>query len=130
MYDATTHGIRVKVEPQFLEHELDPSERRFFWAYTIQITNQSDRTVRLRTRYWQITDAAGRVEEVRGPGVVGETPVLGPGESFNYTSGCPLSEPSGMMVGRYGMVSDDGDEFEVDVPAFSLDSPDVRPVLN
>lgn len=130
MYEATTHGIRVTVEPHFLENESDPSAGRYFWSYTIEITNESERTVQLRTRYWQITDAAGRVEEVRGPGVVGETPVLGPGQSFSYTSGCPLTEASGMMVGRYGMVSDDGDEFEVDVPAFSLDIPNVRPVLN
>lgn len=130
MYEATTHGIRVTVKPQFLEQESDPSAGRYFWSYAVEITNESARTVQLRTRYWQITDAAGRVEEVHGPGVVGETPVLGPGESFNYTSGCPLTEPSGMMVGHYGMVSNDGDEFEVEVPAFSLDVPNVRPVLN
>lgn len=130
MYEATTHGIRVKVEPQFLEHESDPDAGRYFWAYTIEITNESARTVKLRTRYWQITDAAGRTEEVRGPGVVGETPVLEPGQSFKYTSGCPLTEPSGVMVGRYGMVDAQGDAFEVDVPAFSLDSPDVRLVFN
>jgi ApaG protein len=130
MYEATTHGIRVKVEPQFLEHESDARAGRYFWAYTIEITNESACTVQLRTRYWQITDAAGRVEEVRGAGVVGETPVLEPGQSFKYTSGCPLTEPSGVMVGRYGMVDGDGQQFEVDVPAFSLDSPGIRPVLN
>lgn len=128
MYEAITRGIRVCVTPQFLEHESD--DGRYFWAYTVVIENDGEKTAQLRTRYWQITDAKGRVEEVRGPGVVGETPVLKPGESFTYTSGCPLNEPSGMMVGHYVMVDQDGESFEVDIPAFSLDSPEGRPTLN
>jgi len=128
MYDAITHGIRVRVTPQFLENESE--DGRYFWAYTVVIENESEKTVQLKTRFWQITDAKGRVEEVHGPGVVGETPVLKPGESYSYTSGCPLREPSGMMVGRYGMVSSDGESLEVDIPAFSLDSPDGRRTVN
>lgn len=128
MYEAVTRGIRVSVTPQFLEHES--GEGRYFWAYTVVIANDGEKTAQLKTRYWHITDAKGHVEEVRGPGVVGETPVLKPGESFTYTSGCPLSEPSGMMVGRYGMVDADGAPFEVEIPAFSLDSPDARRTIN
>ena len=128
MYEAVTHGIRVRVTPQFLEQESENG--RYFWAYTVVIENESERTAQLKTRYWQITDAKGRVEEVRGPGVVGETPVLKPGESYTYTSGCPLREPSGVMVGHYGMVDADGAAFDVSIPAFSLDSPDGRQTIN
>ncbi len=128
MYEAVTRGIKVSVTPQFLEHEAD--DDRYFWAYTVVIENEGKTAAQLKTRYWQITDAKGRVEEVRGPGVVGETPLLKPGESFTYTSGCPLNEPSGVMVGHYGMADADGDVFEVDIPAFSLDSPDGRRTVN
>lgn len=128
MYEAQTHGVRVRVTPQYVERDTD--DGRYFWAYTVDISNESERIVQLKTRYWQITDARGRVEEVRGPGVVGETPTLEPGQTFTYTSGCPLAEPSGMMVGRYGMVDADGNAFEVDIPAFSLDSPNGAPTLN
>lgn len=128
MYEATTQGIRVRVKPQFIEQES--RNGLYVWAYTIDIFNGGDRPVQLKTRYWKITDEKGRVEEVRGPGVVGETPLLRPGESFTYTSGCPLPEPSGMMVGRYGMVDADGGVFDIDIPAFSLDSPDARRSLN
>ncbi|MBU2533900.1 MAG: Co2+/Mg2+ efflux protein ApaG [Alphaproteobacteria bacterium] len=128
MYEAVTRGIRIAVTPQFLENESD--DRRYFWAYTVIITNESEQTVQLKTRYWQITDAKGHTEEVRGPGVVGETPVLKRGESFTYTSGCPLTEPSGVMVGKFGMIDADGVAFEVDIPAFSLDSPDEQKTLN
>ncbi len=128
MYETKTNGIRVQVTPQFLEHES--TGNRYFWAYTVVIANEGDKTAQLRTRFWQITDAKGHTEEVRGPGVVGETPVLKPGESFTYTSGCPLSEPSGMMVGKYGMVDADGQAFEVDIPAFSLDTPNIHRTVN
>ena len=130
MYEAVTRGIRIRVTPQYLEDQSSPEESEFFWAYTIDIANEGEETVQLRSRLWFITDGEGHTQEVRGPGVVGETPVLEPGQSFKYTSGCPLTEPSGVMVGRYGMVDAQGDAFEVDVPAFSLDSPDVRPVFN
>ena len=128
MYEAVTRGIKVSVTPQFLEYEAD--DDRYFWAYTVVIENESETAAQLKTRYWQITDAKGRVEEVRGPGVVGETPLLRPGERFTYTSGCPLNEPSGVMVGHYGMVDADGDVFEVEIPAFSLDSPDGQRTVN
>ncbi|MEE2691071.1 MAG: Co2+/Mg2+ efflux protein ApaG [Pseudomonadota bacterium] len=123
MYERVTRGIRVSVRPNFLESQSDPDDGRYVWAYTVRIDNISDETVRLRTRYWRITDALGLTEEVRGDGVVGEQPVIRPGEGFEYTSGAPLGTPSGMMVGRYGMESSTGEVFEVDIPAFSLDSP-------
>jgi ApaG protein len=130
MYEAVTRGIRVRVEPQFLEHESEPDEGRYFWAYTIDIKNEGNETVQLRSRHWRITDASGRTEEVRGPGVVGQTPVLAPGASFRYTSGCPLATPSGIMVGTYQMTSEDGSLFNVAIPAFSLDSPHAKRSLN
>ena len=123
MYEAVTHGIRIKVEPQYVEEQSSPDESYFFWAYTIEIANQSDAVVQLKTRHWRITDAHGKTEEVRGPGVVGKTPVLDPGESFTYTSGCPLGTASGIMVGSYQMQFQDGTLIDVAVPAFSLDSP-------
>ena len=123
MYERTTRGIRVKVRPNFLESQSDPDDGRFVWAYTVRIENNSSDAVRLRTRYWRITDAKGLTEEVSGAGVVGEQPVIKPGEGYEYTSGAPLATPSGMMVGRYGMETATGETFEVDIPAFSLDSP-------
>jgi ApaG protein len=102
----------------------------YFWSYTIVITNTGGETVQLRTRYWMITDASGRQKEVRGEGVVGEQPVLAPGERFQYTSGVPLSTASGFMTGRYQMVSESGENFEIEVPTFSLDSPHLKRVLN
>ena len=92
MYEAVTHGVRVRVTPQYLEEESSPDEGRYVWAYTIDIVNEGSETVQLHTRHWRITDATGRTEEVRGPGVVGQTPVLEPGASFRYTSGCPLDD--------------------------------------
>lgn len=130
MYEATTSSIRIRVEPSFLEDQSAPEENRYFWAYTIEIANVGKRTVQLRSRHWRITDANGRTEEVRGPGVVGKTPVLAPGESFTYTSGCPLTTASGIMVGSYQMTDEAGGRFEVAVPAFSLDSPHARRSLN
>ena len=129
-YQAVTRGIRVSVLPQYLEHESDPDENRYFWAYTITIENESAETVQLRTRHWTITDQTGHVEEVRGPGVVGQTPTLKPGEQFQYTSGCPLPTPSGIMAGSFQMTNEDGDKFDVAVPAFSLDSPEGKRVVN
>ncbi|MGE0255949.1 MAG: Co2+/Mg2+ efflux protein ApaG [Alphaproteobacteria bacterium] len=123
MYTATTRKITVTVQPQYLDDRSSPDENRFMWAYQVRIENGGAATVQLRSRYWHITDANGRVQEVRGAGVVGEQPVLRPGESFEYTSGTPLPTPSGIMVGRYQMEAEDGEKFEVDVPAFSLDSP-------
>lgn len=130
MYEATTHLIRVRATPHYLDDRSDPDERRYFWAYTIEIANLSAEPVQLKSRYWRITDETGRIDEVRGPGVVGETPVLVPGGSYKYTSGCPLPTPSGIMVGQFYMVTDAGSEFAVDIPAFSLDIPDVKRAVN
>jgi ApaG protein len=123
MYETVTRGIRIRVTPQYLEEQSTPEESEFFWAYTVDIANESEETVQLRSRVWRITDGQGRTEEVRGPGVVGETPVIQPGNSFSYTSGCPLRTPSGIMVGSYQMVDAKGQLFDVEIPAFSLDSP-------
>jgi ApaG protein len=130
MYSAKTRGIEVKVTPQFLPERSAPKQGAYFWAYTIEISNHTTDTVQLKTRHWRITDANGRVQEVRGPGVVGEEPVLGPGQSFQYTSGVPLPTPSGFMVGSYSMTNSGGDSFDVDIPAFSLDASGNGRVLN
>ena len=130
MYSATTNGIRITVEPEFLEHESEPDQEHYFWAYTIEIENCTPATVQLLARHWSITDSNGLTEEVRGLGVVGEQPVIAPGDSFVYTSGCPLNTPSGIMVGTYQMAGPEGDVFSVEIPAFSLDLPDVRRLLN
>lgn len=130
MYTAITRSIRISVEPTYLEDQSFPARGRYVWAYSVRIENQGQETVQLRRRYWRITDGQGRVQEVEGEGVVGEQPVLAPGESFEYTSGTPLPTPSGIMVGHYIMQPRDGDAFEAAVPAFSLDLPDARPLLN
>jgi ApaG protein len=130
MYEAMTHSIRVRATPHYLEDRSDPDEDRYFWAYTIEIANQGRETVQLKSRYWRITDETGRLEEVRGPGVVGETPILKPGASFSYTSGCPLPTPSGIMVGQFFMETDSGTQLTIDIPAFSLDIPNVKRALN
>jgi ApaG protein len=130
MYEAVTHRVKVTVEPTFEPDRSDPDERRYFWRYAIEIANLGDKPVTLMERHWRITDADGRQQEVRGPGVVGEQPTIEPGRAFRYTSGCPLTTPSGVMVGEYGMVDSDGRSFKVAIPAFSLDSPDGKRVLN
>jgi ApaG protein len=130
MYEAVTRNVRVRVTPAYVEEQSFPEENYFFWSYTVEITNLGDEPVQLRSRVWQITDASGRVEEVRGPGVVGQTPVIAPGGSFTYTSGCPLRTPQGIMVGTYQMVDGSGRLFNVAIPAFSLDSPYARRKLN
>ncbi len=130
MYSSTTYAIQVSVRPSFLPEHSDPKERRFVWAYQIDIRNGGAHTVRLRSRHWRITDATGFTEEVDGPGVVGEQPILLPGETFSYTSGCPLRTPSGIMRGEYEMEDDDGERFRVAIPAFSLDLPGETPTLN
>lgn len=130
MYSETTHDITVTVRPLYLEEQSSPTENRYVWAYFVKISNGGARTVQLRSRYWHITDANGRVQEVRGPGVVGEQPVLKPGESYEYNSGTPLSTPSGIMRGAYQMEAADGEKFDVRIPAFSLDSPHQAVRLN
>ena len=130
MYTAVTRDIQVTVLPQFVAERSEPDEGRFFWAYTIEITNLGRESVQLTARHWVITDGNGLIEEVHGPGVVGEQPVIQPGESFRYTSGCPLNTPSGIMVGSYRMVDNAGAGFDAEIPAFSLDSPFALRTLN
>jgi ApaG protein len=130
MYRTATRNIEVSVTPRFLAERSSPDNGYFFWAYTIEITNRGSETVQLRTRHWRITDAHGRLQEVRGAGVVGETPVLEPGKSFEYTSGVPLPTPSGFMVGTYGMVTAAGESFDIAIPAFSLDSSHATRTIN
>jgi ApaG protein len=123
MYEAITDGIKVTVRPVFLEDQSQPEQNHYVWAYHVRIENLGERTVQLLNRHWRITDAAGRTQEVRGPGVVGEQPILKTGEFFEYTSGTPLATPSGMMAGTYEMEDREGRLIEVEVPTFSLDSP-------
>ena len=130
MYRATTRNIEVTVTPRFLTERSSPDKGYFFWAYEIEISNRGSETVQLKTRHWKITDANGKLQEVRGAGVVGETPLLKPGESFEYTSGVPLPTPSGFMTGTYGMVTEAGENFDIEIPAFSLDSAHARRTIN
>ncbi|PSJ60332.1 Co2+/Mg2+ efflux protein ApaG [Pseudaminobacter soli (ex Li et al. 2025)] len=130
MYRAITRNIEVSVEPFYLEERSDPAESRYVWGYRVTIANQSDEFVQLLSRYWHITDGLGRVEEVRGAGVVGEQPELSPGDSYQYMSGCPLTTPSGIMVGRYTMRNERDELFDVEIPAFSLDLPDTMRTVN
>jgi len=130
MYRAVTRGIEVVVEPSFLADKSSVPHSQFFWAYRIAIINCGTETVQLKSRHWIITDSNGREQVVRGAGVVGEQPVLSPGEKFEYTSGVPLETPSGFMTGRYQMVTDRGEPFEIDIPTFSLDSPTATRTLN
>ena len=129
-YMAVTREISVSVSPNYLPEHSEPDRNHFVWAYKIRIENTGQETVQLINRHWQITDAAGRIQEVKGPGVVGEQPILAPGDSFVYSSGAPLSTPSGFMVGHYEMETTAGAKFSVDIPAFSLDSPFERDLLN
>ncbi len=129
-YRAVTRRIEVKVTPRFLPDRSSPENGYFFWAYTINLANLGDETVQLKTRHWRITDGQGRLQEVRGPGVVGEEPVLKPGENFEYTSGVPLPTSSGFMTGTYGMVTAAGEEFDIEIPAFSLDTPQRARTIN
>ena len=130
MYRARTHDIEITVEPFYLEEQSEPEDSRYVWGYRIVILNDSDETVQLRDRYWHITDALGQIDEITGEGVVGEQPVIDPGESFEYSSGCPLDTSSGVMVGKYRMERQDGGTFMVDIPAFSLDVPGMARTLN
>ncbi len=121
--EAVTRGVRVHVESEYAPEQSRPSQQQWFFLYTITISNEGSERVQLLTRHWVITDGTGHVEEVRGPGVVGKQPVLGPGESFTYTSGCPLATPFGVMEGTYQMVSDAGEQFEVRIAPFTLSEP-------
>ena len=123
MYEKTTNEISITVRPFYLDEQSSPDEEHYVWAYRVCIENCRDQTVRLINRHWRITDKLGRMQEHKGPGVVGEQPTLKPGETYEYTSGTPLPTPSGIMVGSYEMESEEGMRFEVEIPAFSLDSP-------
>ena len=130
MYTATTRAILVTIRPQYLPDQSDPAKAQYVWAYQVRIENKGDFTVQLRSRHWKITDGLGRLQEVKGPGVVGKTPMLRPGDVFEYTSGTPLSTPSGIMAGTYQMVSEQGEKFDIEIPTFSLDLPAERRHLN
>ncbi len=130
VYEARTRDIVVRVRPEYRPDQSEPDERRWVWAYQIEVENHGAVTVQLLTRRWVITDGAGRVEVVEGPGVVGEQPTLKPGEAFRYVSGCPLPTPSGVMEGSYGMEAEGGEQFPIDVPTFSLDLPGERRTVN
>lgn len=129
-YRRTTRGVRVTVDPRFLPAESAPDEDRYVFAYTIEIANLGARPVQLVARYWRIVDGEGRVQEVRGAGVVGQEPVIAPGEVFTYTSGCPLGTPHGTMEGHYTMSVAGGESFDVRIPAFPLESPFARRVVH
>ena len=122
-YELETRRIRVSVRPAYLHDQSDPEDDRYVWSYTVTIENRGLESVQLLSRYWNIIDGQGRVQEVRGAGVVGAQPVIAPGESFQYTSGCPLETATGTMSGRYQMLSASGESFEAESPAFLLESP-------
>lgn len=130
MYSSTTQEVTVSVEPTYLSGESVPEQNIYVWSYKVRIENNGGNTLQLKTRHWKITDSYGRVQEVHGPGVVGEQPVLKPGEAFEYTSGTPLSTPSGIMVGTYAMQMTDGTVMDIAIPAFSLHTPDMARRLN
>jgi ApaG protein len=130
MYTATTRAIEVTVRPQYRPDQSDPEKSQFVWAYRVRIENKGTETVQLRSRHWKITDGLGRLQEVRGPGVVGKTPKLRPGDAFEYTSATPLATPSGIMGGTYQMVSESGENFDIEIPTFSLDMPSTERRLN
>ena len=130
MFTAVSHEIVVSVEPSYLPAESEPDEHRYVWSYRVVIANHGRRAVQLMTRFWEITDANGLRRTVTGPGVVGQQPIIEPGEAFEYSSGCPLTTPSGIMAGSYRMVDDQGVTLDVAIPAFSLDVPDPKRLLN
>lgn len=129
-FEETTEGIHIAVQSYFLDEQSKPDYGQYVWAYRIQISNLSDRTVQLINRHWIITDGVGAVQEVKGVGVIGEQPIIRPGQSFTYTSGTPLSTPSGFMRGSYEMRREDGQLFPATIPAFSLDSPHISLHIN
>ena len=121
--EALTRGVRVKVQSEYSPDKSVPSKNQWFFLYTVTIANEGSDTVQLLTRHWLITDGTGRIEEVRGPGVVGKQPTLKPGDSFEYTSGCPLPTPFGVMEGTYQMVTQNGERFDAKIAPFTLSEP-------
>ena len=130
MYSKKTKKINITVNPYFLDDQSEPEEQHFVWAYQVTIDNQGNEKVQLKNRYWKIIDSNGSEQEVKGEGVVGEQPILNPGEKFEYTSCTPLSTPSGFMGGHYEMETKTGEKFEAIIPQFSLDSPFIKNNLN
>jgi ApaG protein len=130
MYKAITERIVVSVEPFYLADQSEPDRERWVFGYRVRIENRGENAVQLLARHWRITDAKGREVEVKGEGVVGEQPLLEPGESFQYTSGTPLPTPTGIMTGSYQMIASDGRTFNVKIPTFSLDAPEARRSLH
>ena len=130
MYSKKTNKINITVNPYFLDDQSEPEEQHFVWAYQVTIDNQGNEKVQLKNRYWKIVDSNGSEQEVKGEGVVGEQPILNPGEKFEYTSGTPLTTPSGCMGGHYEMETKAGKKFEAIIPQFSLDSPFIKNNLN
>lgn len=135
MYHEITHGILISVMPVYIDERSKPEDNLYFWAYRVVIKNNSTQTVQLLSRYWRISDGVGNIEVVEGEGVVGEKPILEPSGQFEYTSGCPLATPSGIMVGTYTMkIVNNGEQtsesFKVNIPAFSLDLPDAAYIIN
>jgi len=122
-YEAETDGVVVRVSPAYHDDESSPEDHRFMWSYRIRIENRADRTLQLKTRHWRITDCEGRVQEVNGPGVVGQQPVLPPGGAFEYASGAPLTVPAGVMQGTYRLEDEAGEAILAHIPMFALDSP-------
>ena len=123
MFSKTTNNINISVKPYYLEEQSEPDEQHFVWAYQVTINNLGKQTVQLKKRFWKIIDSNGAKKEVRGDGVIGEQPVLHPGKKYEYTSGTPLTTPSGFMEGYYEMETTEGNKFDVSIPLFSLDSP-------
>ncbi|NQW00777.1 MAG: Co2+/Mg2+ efflux protein ApaG [Rhodospirillales bacterium] len=130
MYEQTTRGVSISVNPEYLEDQSEPANGRFTWAYHVQIENVGNQSVQILIRHWKITNIKGESHEVVGDGLVGQQPVLQPGDVFEYTSGTPLSTPSGFMSGSFHVVAEGGDVFDAVVPAFSLDSPQQRRALH
>ena len=121
--EATTRSIRVRVESEYDPGRSYPNQNQWFFLYTVRITNEGPDTVQLISRHWIITDGAEKVQEVRGPGVVGKQPTLAPGQSFEYTSGCPLTMPFGSMHGTYQMINDRKEQFDIEIAPFTLTEP-------
>ena len=130
MYQQRTRSIQISVEPFYVDDQSSPASNRFVFGYRVQIDNEGSEAVQLMSRYWRITDERGQTVEVEGSGVVGEQPLIEPGSSFEYTSGTPLATPSGVMIGRYKMITESGDIFDAAIPAFSLDAPGAKVSLN
>lgn len=130
IYSTVTHSIQVSATPEFLGHEIVNDEDRYAWAYHIHIENLGERKVQLLNRHWIVIDANGKVQEIKGPGVVGTQPTIEPTEGFEYTSGTFLPTPTGMMMGKYEMATEEGELLEINIPAFSLDSPEVKIRVN